>query len=119
MAEIFINGSVPSSKNSKIFTGKFLVWSKAAQKYRKESKQQYLDNKDLFLSQIHEYPIKCSIKFIRGTRHKFDLINPTQTLFDLFVEYQWIEDDNADIIIPVYEQYEYNKENPGVWITII
>jgi hypothetical protein len=117
--KIFISGSVPSSKNSKVFTGKFLVWSKAAQKYRKESKQQYLNNKDLFISQIHEFPIRCSIKFIRGTHHKFDLINPTQTLFDLLVEYQWISDDNADIIIPVYEKYEYDKEKPGVIIKIL
>ena len=117
--DIFISGSVPSSKNSKIFTGKFLVWSKSAQKYRKESRQQYLDNKELFLSQIHEFPIRCSIKFIRKTHHKFDLINPTQTLFDLFVDYGWITDDNADIIVPVFEQYEYNKDKPGVIINIL
>ena len=31
----------------------------------------------------------------------------------------WIEDDNAEFIIPVFEQYEYDKEKPGVYITII
>ena len=35
------------------------------------------------------------------------------------VKYGWITDDNADIIIPVFEQYEYNKENPGVYINIL
>jgi len=71
--EIFIKGAVPSSKNSKIFTGKFLVWSKASQKYRKDSKQQYLDNRELFLSQIHEYPIRLSIKFSRYFRTCFNI----------------------------------------------
>ena len=30
-----------------------------------------------------------------------------------------LEDDNADIVLPVFEQYEYNKDNPGVWIEIL
>ena len=114
--EIFIKGSVPSSKNSKVFTGRFLVWSKAAQKYRKESRQQYLDNRDLFVSHIDTYPIKLYIKFVRGTRHKFDYINPCQTLLDLMVEHGWLPDDNSDIVIPIFEEYSYDKQNPGVCI---
>ena len=31
----------------------------------------------------------------------------------------WIEDDNMNFIIPVFEPYEYDKENPGVIIKII
>ena len=31
----------------------------------------------------------------------------------------WIEDDNAEFIIPVFERYEYNKNKPGVIIEII
>lgn len=116
---IFIESNVPSSKNSKVWTGKFLVWSKAAQNYRKATKQQWIENKELFISQIYEYPIKVSFKFVRGTKHKFDYINPLETLFDLMVEYKWIEDDNADIIIPVFEKYEYDKDKPGVYITIL
>jgi hypothetical protein len=34
---IFIPNNVPSSKNSKQWTGKFLVWSKTAQKYVKDT----------------------------------------------------------------------------------
>jgi hypothetical protein len=33
MNSIFIAGNCPSSKNSKVWTGKYLVWSKAARKY--------------------------------------------------------------------------------------
>ena len=34
------------------------------------------------------------------------------------VKYHWIEDDNATFLLPVFEQYEYNKVKPGVLITI-
>lgn len=117
----FIPGNVPSSKNSKIFTGKFLVWSKAAQKYRKATKPVFENWALQFREELkkHSFPVKVSLHFVRGSRHKFDLINPTQTLFDLMVEHNWIEDDNADVIIPVYEQYTYSKENPGVYIKIL
>ena len=28
-------------------------------------------------------------------------------------------DDNADYMIPVFEEYKYDKDNPGVYITIL
>ena len=63
--------------------------------------------------------IKISFLFIRGSRHKFDYINPAQTVQDDMVKYGWIEDDNAEFIIPGFEQYTYDKDNPGVWIELI
>lgn len=117
----FIPLNVPSSKNSKVFTGRFLVWSKAAQKYRKLTKEIYSVNGHLFREELKNYvlPVKVSFEFIRGSKHKFDLVNPLQTVLDLMVENNWIEDDNADIIIPVFEKYKYDKLNPGVNITIL
>ena len=35
------------------------------------------------------------------------------------VSYGWIEDDNCEFIIPVFEPYSYDKEKPGVIIKII
>ena len=35
------------------------------------------------------------------------------------VKHGWIEDDNCEFIIPAFEKFEYNKENPGVEIKII
>ena len=35
------------------------------------------------------------------------------------VKHGWIEDDNMTFIIPSFEKYEYDKENPGVEIKII
>ena len=34
------------------------------------------------------------------------------------VKHGWIEDDNANFIIPVIEDFEYDKNNPGVLIKI-
>jgi len=119
MAEVFISTNVPSSKNSKVWTGKFMVWSKTAQRYVKETEVQWAVNAKEFKKDIHEFPIRCSFKFIRGSRHQFDYVNPAQTVLDLMVKYGWIEDDNCDIILPSFKQYEYNKENPGVWIEIL
>lgn len=117
--EIFIRGNVPSSKNSKVWTGRFLVWSKTAQKYKKETKKQWEDGRDVFVSEIHGYPIRVSFEFVRGSKHRFDYVNPLQTVLDLMVEYGWLEDDNADFILPVFIEYSYDKDNPGVKINIL
>lgn len=118
---IFIQGNVPSLKNSKQWTGKFLISSKTVQKYIKEHKNEYLS----FTKQVVEYlktktpPYKISFTFLRGSRHKFDYINAAQLPLDLMVDYGWIEDDNADVVIPVFEPYEYDKNSPGVIIEIL
>jgi hypothetical protein len=119
--EIFIPGNVPSSKNTKQWTGKYLVWSKVAQKYVKDTEYFWKQNKELFYIAIRNKsnPLQISFKFIRKSKHKFDYVNPLQTILDLMVRYDWIEDDNADIILPVFEPYEYNKDNPGVIIKIL
>jgi hypothetical protein len=66
-----------------------------------------------------KFPVTISFKFIRGSKHKFDYINPAQTVQDLMVKNEWIQDDNCEYMIPYFEPYEYNKENPGVEIKII
>jgi len=118
---IFIKGNVPSSKNSKVWTGKFLVWSKTAQKYRKESKQQWMDGRDEFKKACEglDKPYIISFTFIRGSKHKFDYVNPLQTVLDIMVEMEWLDDDNADEVLPVFEMYLYDKENPGVSIEVL
>ena len=118
---IFIYGNVPSSKNGKRWTGKILIHSKATQTYIKASKLQYTLFKNKFISLLkgETKPYKISFKFVRGSRHKFDYVNPLQTVQDLMVKHGWIDDDNADEIIPVLEQYEYNKKEPGVIISVI
>ena len=117
----FIPGNVPSSKNGRRWTGKYFISSKATMKYRKETKEYYKKYKKEFLNTLKEceFPVKISFKFIRGTRHKFDYINPAQTVQDDMVKQGWLPDDDCSLLIPVFEPYEYNKENPGVEIKLI
>ena len=118
---IFIPGNVPSRKNSKRWTGKMLINSKTVMKYIKDTKLDYENNKCLFKEMVagKKFPVTISFKFIRGSKHKFDYINPAQTVQDLMVKNEWIQDDNCDYMIPYFEPYEYNKENPGVEIKIL
>ena len=122
---IFISGNVPSSKNSKqmiVNNGRtFFVWSKTAQKYVRSTKKEYVSYAPIFKKHLEglKKPYRISFKFIRGSKHKFDHINPAQTIQDEMVHHGWIEDDNATILIPAFEDYEYDKENPGVFIKII
>lgn len=117
---IFIKGNVASSKNSKQWTGKSLVNSKTTQKYIKLSRQEYILNKDKFLEMTKNLPLPYKVKFtfIRDSKRKFDYVNPCQTVLDLMKKYEWIKDDNCDIIIPSFGEYSVDKNNPGVYIEI-
>lgn len=119
--EIFIKGNVPSSKNGKRWTGKYLIHSKTTMKYIQNTMEQYMENKEVFSYLVNNLkpPYNISFTFYRGSRRKFDYINPAQTVQDLMVRYQWIEDDNCDYIIPHFKPYVYDKENPGVKIEIL
>ena len=73
MSEIFIPHNVPSSKNSKQWTGKYLVNSKTVQKYIKNTKGywKYYKNDFQKLLKGKEKPYKISLKFIRGSRRPY------------------------------------------------
>ena len=116
----FIPHNVPSSKNSKQWTGKILISSKATQKYKKAT----AEYDKLYGKEFREItenlprPLRIKFTFIRGNKHKFDYINPLQTVQDIMVDHNWIEDDNSDIILPVFEPYIYDKSRTGVIIEI-
>jgi len=120
MAEIFIPGNVPSSKNSKQWTGKMLINSKATRKYISNTRIYYMKNKMKFRKMLKNKrrPYKIYFKFIRGTKHKFDYLNPAQTVQDLMVKNGWIMDDNCDEMMPIFDKYEYDKNNCGVHIWV-
>lgn len=117
----FIPFNTPSSKNGRVWTGNHLVSSKSTQKWRKLTKKHWDSHKDTFLHAIKEIPKPYNIEFtfIRGTRHKFDYVNPLQTVLDEMVNRKWIDDDNADEIKPSFGDYSYDKVNPGVIIKIL
>jgi len=105
----FIPYNTPSSKNSKVWTGKFLVNSPTVQKYKKLTKAYWIDNAHDFIqaTQGHNRPLRVHLYFIRDSKRKFDLINASQIVLDMMVEYGWIPDDNAD------------KAKSGVFIDVI
>jgi hypothetical protein len=112
---------VPSSKNSKVWTGKFLVSSKLVTKWTKLTKQHFEINRDNFLRLIEDKdcPLRIRFTFVRDSRRKFDYINPLQTIQDAMVRHKWIPDDNCDIMIPEFGLYSVDKDNPGVWIEVL
>ena len=118
--KIFIPGNVPSSKNGKRWTGRRLIHSKATVKYIKDTKADFLKHKAKFKRMVKplQKPYRIKFLFVRGTKHKFDYINPAQTIQDLMVTHGWIDDDNCSEMLPVFLEYKYDKENPGVYITI-
>mgnify|MGYP003136857359 CR=1 FL=1 len=118
---IFIPGNVPSSKNGRVWTGRYSIASKATRRYWKESELYWIKLRKEFTKQLKklEKPYKIKFTFIRKSKHKFDYINPCQTVQDLMVKHKWLEDDNCDIINPVFGNYKYDKDKPGVIIKIL
>lgn len=120
---IFIPGNVPSSKNSKQWTGKRLIWSKAALEYVEKTKWLWTISAAEFkeLVSMSEKPYIVGFYFVRDSRRLFDLINPLQTVQDMMVSYGWIQDDNICEIIPVPvcvdgKYYHVDPDKAGVYI---
>ena len=119
--EIFIPFNVSSSKNSKQWTGKYLINSKATREYIKKSKKYYVEQTERFIELTKDLPkpLHISFYFIRNSKRRFDYINPAQTVQDLMVKYGWIEDDDIHNLVPYFHGYHVDKENPGVIIKIL
>jgi hypothetical protein len=121
MFSVFIPGNVPSSKNSKVWTGKFLVHSKPTRKWIKETKPYFIRYCDEFRKVVGrlEKPVFVEFVFVRNSRRLFDYLNPAQTVQDQMVTHGWLEDDNCDILLPSFGKYAYDKHNSGVYINVL
>ena len=116
---IRIQGNCPSSKNSKVKTRTgFIVHSKQCQVYYKLTKQEWIDGaavfKEMFKNEAKPYFV--GFYYVRKSKHQFDYVNPNQTSLDQMVKYGWIDDDNADEIVPVFLGYHHDKDNPCTFI---
>lgn len=120
---IFISGNVPSSKNSKQWTGRCLINSKTVQKYLKLYAYQFQlpKNRNTFKKMLKgkEKPYRIGFYFVRDSKRRFDYINAAQLPCDLMTQHNWIDDDNANEIIPVFLGHEVDKNNPGVRIEVL
>ncbi len=122
---LFIPGNVPSSKNNRVWTGKYFVESKACKRWRDSSAPYWKNLTSMFVLQLatKQLPVMIGFHFVRSTRHKYDWINPVQTVQDEMVKHGWISDDNITVMYPVPLKIDgaystYNKENPGVYIKL-
>lgn len=128
---IFIPNNFPSFKNSKRMIIKegqkpLLINSKTVMKYKKISKLDWLENKEIFhyLSKDMEKPLLVGLHFVRNSKRIYDWVNMVQGVQDLMVSYEWIKDDNVLELIPLPFKMKgsyssYNKEKSGVWIVPI
>ena len=122
----FVPTGTPSSKNSRQWNGRRLMPSKATNLWRQETAEWWDYNKDKFKDQLIglEKPYLLGLHFVRKSKHKFDQINPSQTIFDEMTKYGYIDDDNNDEMIPFPLSIEgkwftYSKDEPGCYIKIL
>lgn len=118
--QFFISGNVPSSKNNRFWTGKRFIASKAYRDYRDQAIPQFEAVKEDFLKATEKLdkPLIIDFFFIRGTHHKFDYHNVVQGPADILTSLGMIPDDNATEMIPSFSGFSYDKEHPGMWITV-
>jgi len=116
-----IPGNTPSSKNSRIWTGKYSIASAATRKWKLATVEYWKEQAKAFRKESKGLPkpLYIEFKFYRKSRHKFDMINIAQAVQDAMVKFDWIDDDNADELIPVFVPYEYDNKNPKVEIKIL
>jgi len=129
----YIPHNVPSSKNGKIKTRWGLITSEATRDWVKKTQNYFTHYRADFLKALEgkEKPYRISFRFVRATQHAFDYVNALQTIQDMMTggfkknkledttHRKWIDDDNADVLLPVLEPYEYKKNDGGVYITIL
>lgn len=116
-----IHGNTPSSKNGRVWTGKYSIANAATRKWRAATVEEFKNQAKQFRKETKNLPkpLRVEFKFFRKSKHKFDYINIAQAIQDAMVNYDWIDDDNADELIPVFAVYEYSKEDPKVEIKIL
>lgn len=115
-----------SSKNSKriLFnkaTGRsFVAKSKQSERNEKDLIQVLTLYRQTFFAMLKgkEKPYRIHFKIYRQTKRRFDYVNIVQGLLDAMTKSELIEDDNADVLIPVFEPYEVDPKNPRtlLWI---
>ena len=137
-SHIFIPYEVRSKKNSRpiVFmkgkNGELLydkngnprvksIRSKAVEEYIRATKAYYVHQAKIFhkMCEGRGFPLRVEFVFIRSTKAKFDYNNIGQLVQDMRVTHGWIDDDDADHIIPVYVPYRVDRSNPGVLIRVL
>lgn len=115
----FIPFNTPSSKNGKF---KGINASKAVVKWRRLTKGSWQGQRDEFKKFTEKLPtpiLFVHMTFIKSTAVLFDYYGPGETIMDEMVEKNWVNDDNAYQLVPVFGKFRIDKENPGCEIRIL
>lgn len=118
----FIGRNVPSSKNSRILTGKRVIKNKLCQEYTKWVEPLFQANYKKWKKQFDkaQYPLNVEFYFYRDSKRRFDYCNIQQIIADLMQDYQYIIDDDAAHFVPIFTGYEVvKKPNAGFKMRII
>lgn len=135
--QIFYN-IVNTHSNWKFFDNKkqkllnirpYVTQSKATKEYIAQTKSIYEGLSEEFrtriLSMECKLPLVIQFTFIRATKaERWDFNNMTEVVQDMMVSSGWIEDDSILYLLPIppippVKPYFYDKDNPGVFITIM
>lgn len=64
------------------------------------------------------FPVRLRVQIYRKSDRVFDYVNIVQNLFDCIVKEELLPDDSAKYLIPVFEPYKVDKNNPRTEIII-
>ena len=120
-SKITLNVELYSSKNSRQFVKagngrSFLIKSKQARQQEDELIYLLLKNKPKWENMRRDktYPYHIVFEITRKTKRRFDYINIIQNLADMMTKANYIEDDDANHFLPVFKEYNVDKDNPSV-----
>lgn len=131
MNRIVLHGEIRSSKNSRqIFrntdkngkTRTIVAKSDNAKKQEVDYHWQLSDraNKAKWEAMTGnlEYPLRITFFIVKKTKRRSDYVNMVQNALDCMVTAGYLPDDDMDHVIPVFEPYTIDKENPRleVWV---
>lgn len=124
MPKITLSGELYSHKNSRRIGKKWdgqavLMKSKKAMAQAEDyawQLAQYKTKQNWEKPSPLDYPIKLHFKIFRRTRARFDYVNVVQGVLDAMVKAGYLPDDDADHVIPVFDEYGIDKTDPRVEI---
>lgn len=124
---IILPGELYSSKN-----GQQIIYSKKKQRLmvikKAVARQQEYSLNVLLMANKKEwdkmvegknFPLKVGFYLYRQTRRRFDWCNIIQGLQDAMVKAQYLPDDNASYLTPVFLGWEVDSKNPRCEVCVL
>ncbi len=124
---IIIYGQLYSSKNSKqIFVNRasgkpFITKSKVSKNQESDLFNQLFLQQNIWTEMLKnaDLPLKVEFEIFRKTKARFDYINIIQGLCDSMAQVGFLVDDSADYMIPSFQPYKIDKQQPRTIIRLL